>query len=94
MHTDQIVIKTRRTIRQAVVIVFISVIAGLLTNQIRSETIPLVADWSPEARLSTDSGEGMIISLEEANALCSDEEAVFLDARSPEDYAMGHILCA
>ena len=94
MQIDRIIRKARRTVWQAVVIVFISVIAGLLTNQIRSETIPLVADWSPEARLFTDSGESMIISLEEANALCSDKEAVFLDARSPEDYAMGHILCA
>jgi rhodanese-related sulfurtransferase len=36
----------------------------------------------------------MVISLEEAKALCSDKKAIFIDARSPEDYAQGHIRCA
>jgi rhodanese-related sulfurtransferase len=38
--------------------------------------------------------ESLVISLEEAKTLCSDKGAVFLDARSPEDYAHGHIRCA
>lgn len=63
-------------------------------NQVRSSKLSLVADWSPKARLALDSGENMVISLEQAKALCSDKEAVFIDARSPEDYARGHIRCA
>jgi rhodanese-related sulfurtransferase len=45
-------------------------------------------------RLITESGESLVISLEEARALCSDKKALFLDARSPQDYARGHIPCA
>ena len=81
-------------LRQVAVIILLSLALGLFMNQVRSDSLPLVADWSPEARLTANSGESLIISLEEAKALCSDKDAVFLDARSPEDYARGHIRCA
>ena len=81
-------------LRQVTVIILLSFALGLLMNQARSDTLSLVADWSPEARLTENSGESLIISLEEARALCSDKDAVFLDARSPEDYVQGHIRCA
>lgn len=67
---------------------------GFLTNQIRSDRIPLVADWAPEARLSAGLGESMVISLEEARALCSNKRAVFIDARPLALYDQGHIRCA
>lgn len=94
MKTDRVVSKTLGTIRQSGAIIILAAAAGLLMNQFRSETLPLVGDWSPESKLTEDSGEIMVISLEEAKALCSDKEAVFLDSRSPEDYARGHIRCA
>jgi rhodanese-related sulfurtransferase len=47
-----------------------------------------------EARLTTDAGNSMAISLDEAWRLCLNEGAVFLDARSPDEYARGHIRCA
>jgi rhodanese-related sulfurtransferase len=81
-------------LRQVTVIILLSFGLGLLMNQVRSNSLPLLADWSPEARLTANSGESIVISLEEAKALCSDKDAVFLDARSPEDYAQGHIRCA
>jgi rhodanese-related sulfurtransferase len=81
-------------LHQITVIILLSFALGLLMNQARSNPLPLVADWSPETRLTADSGGSMAISLEEAKALCSDEDAVFLDARSPEDYTRGHIRCA
>ncbi|UCF82547.1 MAG: rhodanese-like domain-containing protein [Desulfobacteraceae bacterium] len=81
-------------LRQVTVIILLSFALGLLMNQVRSNSLPLIADWAPEVRLASDSGESLIISLEEAKALCSDKGAVFLDARSPEDYAQGHIRCA
>ena len=81
-------------LRQVAVIILLSFVLGLLMNQVRSNSLPLVADWSLDARLTANSGESMVISLEEAKALCSDKKAIFLDARSPEDYARGHIRCA
>jgi rhodanese-related sulfurtransferase len=94
MKTDRIVGKTWRAIWQSGLIFTLAAMAGLLMNQARSNTLPLVADWATEAGLTADSGESLVISLEEAKALCSDKDAVFLDARSPEDYAQGHIRCA
>ncbi len=94
MKRDRILRKTWQAILQSAVVVILAVITGLLTNQVRSNKLPLAADWSPEARLTADSGESLVISLEEARELCSDKGAVFLDARSPADYALGHIRCA
>jgi len=81
-------------LRQVAVIMVLSLTLGILVNQARPTRLPLVADWSPEARLTGNSGESLVISLEEARALWSDKNALFLDARSPEDYARGHIRCA
>ncbi len=86
--------KTWRAIRQSGLILLLAAVAGLLINQARSNTLPLVADWVPEARLTTDTGNSMVVSLDEAGSLCLDKQAVFLDARSPRDYARGHIRCA
>ena len=79
---------------QAAVIVLSAGFIGVVFNKVHPEGLPLVADWSPEARLTADSGESLVVSLEEARVLCSTEKAVFLDARSPELYAQGHIRCA
>ena len=94
MKTDRIAGKTWRAIWQSGLIVILALVAGLLMNQARSDKLVLVADWASEARLTTREGESMGISIEEAKRLCLDREAVFLDARSPEDYARGHIRCA
>jgi rhodanese-related sulfurtransferase len=94
MKPERIMRKTWQAVRQAAVIIVLAAIAGLFANQARSNRLPLVANWSAEARLASDSGENLVISLEEAKALCSDKGAVFLDARSEADYARGHIRCA
>ena len=86
--------KAWRAIRQSGLIVILAAVMGLLTNVARSKSLPLVADWTPEARLTTDTGNSMVVSLEEAKRLCLDKRAIFLDARSPRDYAQGHIRCA
>lgn len=94
MKTDRIIGKARQAIGQSAVIIILAAMVGLLTNQPRADRLPVVADRSPEARLASESGESLVISLEEAKALCSDKEAVFLDARSEEEYGRGHIRCA
>lgn len=86
--------KVRRTAWQSGMILVLAAFLGLLVNHWRDDTLQLVADWSPAARLVTASGESLVLSLEEAEALCAEQDAVFLDARAPEDYARGHILCA
>jgi len=83
-----------RAFWQVGAIVLLAVTLGVLVNQIRSDRLALVADWSPEAQLTLESGESMVIPLEEARELCSSKRAIFLDARSRELYEQAHILCA
>lgn len=83
-----------RALWQGVGILMIAGLCGVLINTIRSDRIAFFADWSPEARLKTEQGESMVITLEEARELCSSRKAVFVDARSAEAYREGHILCA
>lgn len=94
MSLDRIRGKARRAAWQSGLILALAVAMGLLLNPLRSEPLPMVADWSPEERLKTESGESLIVSLEKARSLCMEEDAVFLDARSREEYARGHIRCA
>ena len=76
---------------QATAIVFLAVALGLLVNQLRPGRLPLVADWSPEAQLTLESVEILVISLDEARDSFFSGKAVFLDARSHELYKLGHI---
>lgn len=80
-----------RVIGQSGAILLLAVILGLAVNQVRSGRLPLVADWSPKAQLATDSGINLEIPLEDAQALAFPRMALFLDARSMEQYAEGHI---
>ncbi|MFP4036759.1 MAG: rhodanese-like domain-containing protein [Desulfobacteraceae bacterium] len=86
--------KARRAVWQSGVILVLAVAAGLGVNHFRTAPLSLVADRSPEERLKGESDESLVVSLEEARDLCMEKNAVFLDARSPEDYARGHIRCA
>ena len=94
MKIDRNAGKVWRAIRQAGLIIILAAVTGLLTNVVRSNTLPLVTDWTPEARLTTSRGNSMVVSLDEARSLCLEKQAIFLDARSPRDYAKGHIRCA
>ena len=89
-----ILMKIPLILLQSVIIILIASTLGFLVNQLRSDGLSILGGWSPEARLTANSGESMVVSLEEAKALCSDKETLFLDARSPDDYARGHIQCA
>jgi rhodanese-related sulfurtransferase len=68
--------------------------AGLLAfsaNALRPDALPLIGDWSIDARMSTVTGERLDISLQEAEKLFREQAVVFLDARSADEYAKGHI---
>jgi rhodanese-related sulfurtransferase len=80
--------------RQAMWMILVATLLGLLVNELRSDRISLFADWSIEARLADNPGEFKLLNLEEAEKLFSSKQAVFIDARSPEDYRRGHILWA
>jgi rhodanese-related sulfurtransferase len=69
----------------------LSAIAALAVNSLRHDSLPLVGDFSVAGRITTATGERMDIELDEAKKLLHSQAAVFIDARSVEDYAAGHI---
>jgi rhodanese-related sulfurtransferase len=64
---------------------------ALLVNHLRSDRLPLVADWSPKAKLTLSSGDTLMISLEDAEEHFLNHTALFLDARPHDLYQLGHI---
>jgi rhodanese-related sulfurtransferase len=72
-------------------LVILSAVAALAVNAVRTDRLPLIGDFSVAARMTTATGERMDISLEEAEKLYFTHAAVFIDARSAEEYAQGHI---
>ena len=76
---------------QTTAIVLLAVTLGLLINQIHPGRLPLVGDWSPEAQLTLDSGESMVVSIDQARDNFFSGNAIFLDARASEIYREGHI---
>jgi rhodanese-related sulfurtransferase len=80
-----------RVIWQGGAILLLAAAIGLSVNQLRPAKLPLVADWSPLAQLTMESGDTLEVSLDQAEELFHEQVAVFLDARSPELYAEGHI---
>lgn len=60
-------------------------------NQWRADGIPLVGNWSVEARFADAAGESLVISIEEARRLFAGQGALFLDARPSHQYSEGHI---
>jgi rhodanese-related sulfurtransferase len=80
-----------RATRQILALVILSAVAAVAVNALRPDRLPLVGDWSVAARITTSTGERMDVSLDEAQNLFFNYAAVFIDARSAEDYARGHI---
>jgi rhodanese-related sulfurtransferase len=71
-----------------------SALIALSVNSVRSGGLPLIGDWSPEARLAQPTGGSMLITLAEAKEAFLAGQAVFVDARSKDTFEMGHIKSA
>lgn len=83
----------RRVILQAILITLASMTIGAVVNSVRPDRDakgqPRRLSWitPPPPEL----GPGDLVGLEEAEQLWLEGNAVFLDARQPQDYAAGHI---
>ncbi|QTA79665.1 Rhodanese-like domain-containing protein [Desulfonema limicola] len=66
-------------------------LTALFVNYWHPDSIPVVGDWSEESRFSDNSGESLVISLEQAKLLFEQNQAVFVDARPESQYIEGHI---
>ncbi len=72
----------------------LSILLALSINQLRPDPLPLMGDWSVKSRLTPPDGDRLDISFEEAEKLFMEKSALFIDARSMDEYVKGHILGA
>jgi rhodanese-related sulfurtransferase len=78
-------------VKQAALLVIISLALGISFQTVRSDKIPWVGSWTTLS-VTTQSRQGVAdISLSEAFALYRDNRALFLDARDPWSFEEGHI---
>ncbi len=78
-------------LRQVGGFLILAVTLGILVNETRSDRLPLVVDRSVETQLAEELDQNMMISIEKARESFFSREAVFLDARAPEFFKVGHI---
>jgi 3-mercaptopyruvate sulfurtransferase SseA len=76
---------------QAGGILFISVVVSFIANNWRENKLPIIDAGSPKFRLTPAVGKSLIMSLDDAKKHFFNHSAVFLDARSSENYEQGHI---
>ncbi len=81
----------RQMLWQVPALLAMAVLLAIGVNHWRAQAIPLIGDWSEEARFADASGESLIISLDEARAVFGKSGTVFVDARSAAEYERGHI---
>jgi hypothetical protein len=55
------VLQIKKAIWQVPALIVLAVFTAMLTNELRSDSIPLVGDWSVDARLSDTAGDSMVI---------------------------------
>ena len=78
--------------KQGVAILMLASLMGIGVNSLRPGGLTLDKNWFPAVSSSSSiAGESLFISLEAAKHHFIDSTALFLDARSAEDYHQGHI---
>ena len=87
-HTSR---AAKRAFWQVPALVMITLLIAVGVNHWRSDGIPLVGDWSLQARDSDTAGNSMVIDLAQAEQQFLKDEVLFLDARPANQYAEGHI---
>ena len=78
-------------VKQAALLVIISLVLGVSFQAVRSDKIPWVRSWTTLSVTTQSLQRVAEISLSEAFALYRDNRALFLDARDPWSFEEGHI---
>lgn len=83
--------RLKQALWQTPALLFLAGLMALGVNHWRSDGIPLVGNWSAEARFADAAGDSPIVSIEEAGRLFEKNEALFVDARPRSQFEQGHI---
>ncbi len=84
-------VKYFQAVWQVGALLVLSILLALSINQLRHDRLPLMGDWSGKSRLTTSNGDRLDLSFREAKKLFMEKSALFIDARSMDEYAEGHI---
>ncbi len=76
---------------QIPVIIVMAGIVGICSNYFRPDSIPIVGNWSAKTDPTATAEDNLAIPIEGAEKLFTAQLAVFIDARTVEEYASGHI---
>lgn len=83
--------KMHRIVFQAIAVLALSAGIALLFNEKRGNRLPLVMPFPPEYRCSSPAGAASPMNTASAIAAFAERGTIFVDARSEEEFAMGHI---
>jgi len=83
--------RLRKGLLSAFMMVVLASVTGAAFNLLRPSGIPFVGDWYPKAVTELHAGGLKVIGLDDAFALFSRGQALFIDAREPGAYTGGHI---
>jgi rhodanese-related sulfurtransferase len=81
----------KQSLLQALGIILISGALGLGANAFRADGIPLVERWTDKLAEKQRAGGFPAVSLAETVEALTRNDSIFLDARDPDFYALGHI---
>ena len=76
---------------ECAVLLIISIMAAWLVNVARPEPLPWWGDYAQRKVQQTAARGFAVVAPEEARALLAGEKDLFVDARTPEEFAQGHI---
>jgi len=85
-------------VKQSLIIIMMATILAIAVNFASTNRLPLKGNWpsisgsdSVAVPPSAEEGDPPFISLDEAAARFQSSGTLFIDARDPEDYVVGHI---
>lgn len=81
----------KRSLLQAIGIILLSGVFGLAGNAFRADGIPLAERWQEKVLNEQLTGGLPAVSLKQAKEAYASGEVLFVDARDPDFYKMGHI---
>lgn len=81
----------KRSVLQAIGIIIISGMLGIAVNVFRADGIPVVERWQEKVLNEQVTGGLPVISVKQAKKAYESGEALFVDARDPDFYKLGHI---
>lgn len=85
------ILKLKQALWQIPALVIFAGLVSVSINHFCTRGIPLMGDWSEQARFSDAKGESLVIPLDQAVKLFQENAVLFVDARPGDEYTMGHI---